>query len=240
MKNVLNLLFFCMASIMVSSCDYIENFEERAVLINGYEQKALSMAKENRLLKLEVSKLEYEVQSLTAKNKFLTTKLQKFENPAKSRGIASISKNPTGNLGNDLVKQDIYKWSPTQLLSIGEKAYLSEDYEKSAQYFYTYLELAEDHKSIDDGILFQAGLAAYESRKHYSWALSHFDQLIQKHPNSKHYRGAKLWRALTVLKQGDKKSFYNTVEEFRKKYRNTPEWDILRGHYEEITQLYKD
>ena len=38
---------------------------------------------------------------------------------------------------------------------------------------------------------------------------------------------------------GKTEDFYSTVEEFRKKYKNTPEWEILRAHYEDITQKFK-
>ena len=44
---------------------------------------------------------------------------------------------------------------------------------------------------------------------------------------------------MTHLKLGDEQAFFNTAEEFRKKYRNTPEWNILSGHYEKIVQKYK-
>jgi hypothetical protein len=38
------------------------------------------------------------------------------------------------------------------------------------------------------------------------------------------------------MKLGEKKKFYATVEEFRKKYRNTNEWKILSSYYENIEE----
>lgn len=40
--------------------------------------------------------------------------------------------------------------------------------------------------------------------------------------------------SLASFQQGDFKDFTETVEEFRKKYRNTKEWEIIRKHYEKI------
>ena len=57
-----------------------------------------------------------------------------------------------------------------------------------------------------------------------------------KYPTSSYYRSAKLWVALTHMKLGDKQKFFATVEEFRKKYRNTNEWKILSAYYEKIEE----
>jgi len=45
--------------------------------------------------------------------------------------------------------------------------------------------------------------------------------------------------ALTYLQLGDDQKFFTTVEEFRKKYRNTEEWKVLSPHYEKIVQKFK-
>ena len=95
------------------------------------------------------------------------------------------------------------------------------------------------HELVDDQVLFQAGVAAYESKKHYNWALAGLQRIIVEYPSSRFYRGAKLWTSLSHLKVGNKAAFFNIVEEFRKKYRNTKEWKILRSHYEEIVKKYK-
>ena len=138
-----------------------------------------------------------------------------------------------------MVNQHIYNWSHSQLLAIGEKSLGQKEYAKAAQYFHTYLAYENDHKTVTDEILFQAGISAYESKKYYPWALEAFAMIQDRFPASKYYRGAKLWTALTHLKQGNDKNFYGVVEEFRLKYRNTQEWEILKGHYEELTQKYK-
>ena len=87
--------------------------------------------------------------------------------------------------------------------------------------------------------MFQAGVAAYESRIHYDWAQKHFSTLVQRFPKSKYHRGAKLWLALSHFYQGDREKFIATVDEFRDKYRNTKEWAVLSKHYEELNYKYK-
>ena len=59
---------------------------------------------------------------------------------------------------------------------------------------------------------------------------------MNQYPTSQYYRSAKLWKSLTYLQMGDKKKFFATVEEFRKKYRNTKEWKILSAYYEKIEE----
>ena len=64
--------------------------------------------------------------------------------------------------------------------------------------------------------------------------------VIENHPTSDFFLGAKLWLAMTYLKQDKEDKFFAVAEEFRKKYRNTTEWnDILSKHYEKIVQKYK-
>jgi outer membrane protein assembly factor BamD (BamD/ComL family) len=92
---------------------------------------------------------------------------------------------------------------------------------------------------MDDSVLFQSGVASYESDKYHDWAIEHLDRLTKEYPNSNYFRGAKLWSALTKLKVGMKKDFFATVEEFRLKYRNTTEWKILSVHYEKIASKYR-
>ncbi len=59
---------------------------------------------------------------------------------------------------------------------------------------------------------------------------------MSQYPTSKFFRSAKLWSSLTHLKMGNKDRFMATVEEFRKKYRNSPEWKILSKYYESIEE----
>lgn len=235
-KNILLMSFL----FLMSSCNLVERMENKAKVINQYEQKSLELAKLNREYLSKITDLEYEVQTLKSKNKFLQIQLDKYQKKDKnvSRSIASVVA-PTMNLKNDLVKNHVYKWSATQLLAIGEKELVRKNYEKSAQFFHTYMAMEKEHKTISDDILFQSGLAAYESGKYYKWSTKYLKRLISEYPTSKYFRGAKLWHALASFKLGDTETFYSTVEEFRKKYKNTPEWEILRGHYEEITLKYK-
>ena len=165
-------------------------------------------------------------------------KLAETNADEESRRPASTA--PLANLENDLIQQDLYQWTPQQLLSLGHKDFQAKSYVRSAQYFYTFIALENEHKSLDDDILFQAGIAAYKSKIHNDWAIEHFERIINHYPESSHFRGAKLWKSLASLRNGKQDEFFKTVEEFRLKYKNTPEWDLLREHYEAITQKYKN
>ncbi|GAB4015811.1 MAG: hypothetical protein Fur0010_15190 [Bdellovibrio sp.] len=238
MKKILGLTTLFLASSSFVSCDIMNKFEQKAAKINRYEQVSLALAKENRELKVEISQLKYEIESLKSKNNFLTLQLDQKNKPAEKiaeRKVASTSPVDT----SDLVQFDTYKWTPTQLLSIAEKEFEEKNFEKSSQYFKAFDKYYSSDKRIDDQFLFRAGMAAFESKKHYDWSLAYFDRIVADHPNSPFYRGAKLWRAMTYLEMGDHDRFFETVEEFRKKYRNTEEWKILSHHYEKIMQKYK-
>ncbi|HLE09984.1 MAG: hypothetical protein A2504_00960 [Bdellovibrionales bacterium RIFOXYD12_FULL_39_22] len=221
----------------LSGCNYVdwEHIKERAANINRYEKVALQLSKENRALKIDITKLQTEIARLQDENKFLSTQLG--EKRGGSRGIASIQQVETKN---DLVRFNTYRWTPTQMLAVANAEFKKGNYEKAAQFFRTFILNFENHELLNDQVLFKAGMAAFETGKHNDWTLDNFNRLIRGHPTSKFYRGAKLWSALAMLKQGDKKAFFNTVEEFRKKYRNTDEWKILSAHYEKILQNYKE
>lgn len=215
------------------SCDFIDKIEAKAEKINRYETAALNLSKDKRALQVQVSKLEFEIQALKAKNNYLTIQIQKKRNA--ERKIASIAPKK-----KDAVRFEVYKWTPSQLLAMAENEFTRKNFDKSSQYFYSFHNNFKGHKEINDKFLFQAGVAAYESGKHNKWAEDSLKELISQFPTSQYYRGAKLWLALTNLRQGKRGEFFNTVEEFRKKYRNTQEWKILSVHYEEIVQKYKD
>ncbi len=210
-------------------------FEERAKVVNGYERAALNLAAQNRELAAKINTLQFELDTLKAQNKFLEMQLDKQKGI--SREIASVG--PVWP-SNDLVKFDTYKWKPDQVLAMAQKEFEHKDYEKSAQFFQTFMKHYGSAHKVDDQLLFQSGLAAYESGNHPDWAVEHFSKLIEKYPTSSYYKGAKLWMAMAKLKQGHDKEFFATVEEFRKKYRNTPEWEILSAHYEKILHKYKN
>jgi len=205
-------------------------FKERAKTVHQYEQRSLELAREVRLLKIKNESLRAEVSKLNLEKEHLALKLDN-----KKRTIASIPKQSA----NDLVNYEVFKWSAEKLLGIGEKSLHFKKYEKSAQYYNTLLKEYPQHKLVNDQVLFEAGIAAYESKQHYGWAVDHFSKVVKQYPNSKLYRGAKLWLALSHYHEGDMDNFMTTVEEFRSKYRNTKEWKVLSKYYEDIAYKYK-
>ena len=236
-------LFTLLAILSLSSCEQWEHLEAKAERINRYEKVSLHLSRENRDLKSDISRLKADIQTLKSEENYLKIQLDKHQDKlantgqsASSRGIASIA--PV-NPKKDLVKFDVYKWTPSQVQAMAQKEFESKNFEKSAQFFMTFSKRFPGHKKIDDQFLFQAGVASFESGKHPQWTIEHLDRLVKAYPTSQYYRGAKLWMALTYLQLGDEAKFFSTVEEFRKKYRNTEEWKILSPHYEKIVQKFK-
>jgi len=201
----------------------------------SYERKSLQLAKENRLLKTQLSDLRYSVSQLESKNRYLAAQVEGKIAPAAERTVASIPKTDA----NDLVAFEVYKWTPEKLLAIGEKELHFKNYEKSAQFYHELIHRFPKNEIITDRVLFGAGVAAFETGKRYDWTQQHLSRLIQEHPKSQFYRGAKLWLALAQFNQGDNQKFLATVEEFRLKYRNTEEWKILSRYYEDISYKIK-
>lgn len=203
-----------------------------------YEKKALALAKENRLLQVKISDLQYQISELESKNKYFASQAASKKTtaaPQVERKIASIPKMDT----QDLVNYDIYKWTPEKLLAIGEKELHFKNYEKSAQFYHELIERFPKHEIVSDRVLFGAGVAAFETGKRYDWSAKHLDRLVKNYPKSEFYRGAKLWLALAQYNQGEHQKFLATVEEFRLKYRNTEEWKILSRYYEDISYKVK-
>ena len=230
------LLIILVGMPLLTSCDFIAQVEEKARTINNYERTALLLAKENRMLKKEIDGHKYEIHSLKSKMNFLSIKLNDSNHG--SRGIASI-KRKASPFKKDLVQFSTYKWTPSQLLSVAELEFNKKNYNKSAQHYHAFLTNYPGHKKASDEVLFKAGISAYESDKYFKLSSDYLETLISHHPTSKYYRGAKLWNALAKLKMGDEGTFFDTVEEFRKKYRNTTEWKIISRHYHDIVQKYK-
>jgi tetratricopeptide (TPR) repeat protein len=203
-----------------------------------FEKKSLALAKENRLLKAQISDLKYELSQIESKNRYLSAQQESRATsaPAMGRMIASVPKtNP-----NDLVNYEVYKWTPEKLLAIGEKELHFKNYEKSAQFYNELLLRFPKHEIVSDRVLFGAGVAAFETGKRFDWSAKYLERLVKDHPKSQFYRGAKLWLALAQYNQGDHQKFIATVEEFRLKYRNTEEWKILSRYYEDITYKVKN
>lgn len=233
-KLVSTLLSFTLLSFLVS-CDFAQKIENKARTISNFEVAALNLSKENRTLQVKIGQLEAEIQALKTKNTYLSMQLEdKNKSLSTTRKIASVAPRKS-----DAVQFDVYQWTPSQLLAMANNEFGRENYDLSAQYYMAFMTNFKGHEAISDDFLYQAGVAAYQSGKHPQWVDQSLKKLVAEYPTSKFYRGAKLWLALNDLKLGNKGEFFQTVEEFRKKYRNTPEWKILSVHYEEIVQKYK-
>ncbi|MBL7664956.1 MAG: hypothetical protein JNM93_07460 [Bacteriovoracaceae bacterium] len=210
--------------------------QERSEVVTNFEVRALELSKENRALKVTINDLKYKLKEMEAQNSFLKLKQGTAKRTIASEEVVSIESKG----GKDYVQYEVYQWSPEKLLAIGDKEFQYNNFEKSAQFFNELIKRFPAHQKVNDRVLFEAGIAAYESKKYYNWADEHLTKVVKDYPKSKFYRGAKLWLALSKLKQGQEKYFYETVEEFRMKYRNTEEWKILSKHYEEFTTKYKN
>jgi tetratricopeptide (TPR) repeat protein len=244
MKKINRLKASILVLPILASCSVdMKKIEEKAALINHYEQVSLKLARENRELQADVKRLEFEVEKLKQEKSYNETKsggpkIETAEHKVheteatQGRSIASVA--PAA--AKDLVEFKIYKWHADDLLKIADKEFKDKNYEKAAQFYTSMVNNYPTNKSLTDEFYFKAGIAAYESGTHHEWTLSHFETLMTKYPTSQYFRSAKLWVALTHMKLGDKKKFYATVEEFRKKYRNTNEWKILSSYYEKIEE----
>lgn len=265
MKKVI--LASCLVLPLLSSCGYekeIAKIEQKAILINKYENVALKLAKENRELNSEVKRLEFEIQKLKQETGFKSEAHgdahaapaaahgEKHADPhatasvahgeshgdakaAPSRSVASVA--PVAlDVKKDLVEYKTYKWSADDMMTMADKEFKEKNFEKAAQFYTSLVNYYPGYKHLDDEFYFKAGISSYESGEHHEWTLKHFSVLMEKWPTSQYFRSAKLWVALTHMKMGDKKKFFATVEEFRKKYRNTNEWTILSSYYEKIEE----
>ncbi len=247
-KNVCGrTLFFAWIALFASGCkselkmfkrEFWERFEAKNARINRLEVVALNLAKENRQLKNHISQLRFDVKKLESEKNYLKMQNAMLIQGKKKRAPASISTAP--KFAKDLVRYDIYRWTPEQMISIADVEFKKKNYEKAAQFYHTLYGHFPNYDRIDDRFLFKAGLATYESGEHYEQSFHYFAQLIKKYKTSPYYRGAKLWTSLLYLRLDKREMFFNAVEDFRKKYRNTPEWRVLSQHYEAIIQKYKN
>jgi len=234
----------------------LQKIEEKAAMINHFEQVSLKLAKENRELHAEVKRLEFELEKLRQERSYYNTQLghsthgeeateevanhetkHEEKSSVHGRGVASVAPSAhTSELKKDFVEFKTYKWHADDMLKIADKEFKEKNYEKAAQFYSSLISNYPKHKSFNDEFYFKAGIAAYESGEHHEWAIDHFETLMSHYPTSEYYRSAKLWKSLTYLKMGDKEKVFATVEEFRKKYRNTKEWKILSSYYEKIEE----
>ncbi len=259
---------------LLSSCSVdMKKIEQKAAMMNHYEEVSLKLASENRELHAEVKRLEFQMEKLkqdksynevkpvahgeehegghdvasvhetkhettheVAKHEEVKQDVGKHEE-SHGRSIASVAPAAVHEeMKKDFVEFKTYKWHADDLLKIADKEFKDKNFEKAAQFYTSLINNYPTNKNISDEFYFKAGIASYESGAHHDWTLSHFEALMAKYPTSHYYRSAKLWVALTHMKLGDKKKFYATVEEFRKKYRNTNEWKILSSYYEKIEE----
>lgn len=208
------------------------SFVKRAKKINNYERVGLSLIKENKGLKREIEELKFQVNKFKNENSVLALKLEDkiLRQPASYEPV-----DPT----NDLVELKTYRWDYSQLLSSANEYFQKQDFVRSAQYFQTILKAFPQHEQLNDDVIYNAAIASFESKLYRKWAKQNFEKILREYPTSTHFRGAKLWIGLINLEEGKKKKFFNVVEEFRKKYRNTKEWELISGHYYEIYKNFK-
>lgn len=187
--------------------------------------------KEKQLV-VENMELKAELLKLKAKNEHLI--LASSSKRGSSRKIASVDGND-----NDLVQFDIYEWSAEKILDIAEQSFHFKKYEKSAQFYNALQVHYPKSELITAKVLFNHGVASFESKGHYDWAESSFNKIVKDFPASKYSRGSKLWLALAYHKTGKTGRFMASVDEFRMKYRNSKEWKVLSRYYEDIAYKFK-
>ncbi len=205
-----------------------------------YYYKSLLFAKENTELKAQLSRMVHEVQKLKSKNHYLTLKLEeKNEIGQASLGRSLASFTPVRKLNlatsdTDHVQYDIYKWGEYKLYTIANREYNLKNYDKASQFYVELINQYPDSDYLSESLLLKSAYSCYRTGKYYKQAINVLDLLLRRYPHSKHYKKAKLWRGLSYFHTGDFSEFHATVEEFRVKYRNAKEWEILRQYYEKI------
>lgn len=237
MKRLTHFTLLLLLGASLLGCDLLQTVEQKASTLNQMEEQIIALKMQAVEREKEMTALKAENRQLENQNKRMTVQLQSQN---KGREIASIrTMLPVGD--EDMVKFEIYQWTPEQILGTAQAEFQKKNFKKSAQYFQALSFHYPDHPMVKkDEFRFHAGVAAYEAGDYHAWTMDHLSHLVKDHPTSKYYRGAKLWMGLTHLQMGDHDKFFATVEEFRKKYRNTPEWSILSAHYEKIVQKYKN
>ena len=131
-RKIINTATISLVTLTITSCTFFDKIEEKAAVINQYEKVALNTINENRALKAEITNLNSEIEKLKTQNQFLTIKLNKDQ----ERAPASIA--PLIDPQDDKINNDIYKWTPEQLLGMAETAFDNKDYENAAQAFMTF------------------------------------------------------------------------------------------------------
>ena len=194
-----------------------------------YKDAAIALAQRNRELRIKNNKMMFEIQELQAKLAFaqkqtMSNKKWREQSNIQARRPAGLFSKPASAQQN---------WRENQDFLLAENEFKRKNYSKAFEYFQSYAKKYPKNNRIDDWFLFRTGLAGFESRQ-YNQAAWYFQQLVDIHPKSKLYRSSKLWVGLSHLKMGNKEKFVQTVKEFKNKYQNTPEWKVLKEHYENI------
>lgn len=236
MKNLIRPLFLLGLTTTFVGCNLVDRVESTAAYYNGLEDQVIVLTRTLQQKDIEIKRLEYEVKKLEEHSAYMELALNESGLKRPGRSIASIaSALPSGE--DDLVRYEIYQWSPEQMRAIAHDEFKKKNYAKAAQFYKAMSFHYPDNPMVKtDEFLFQAGIAAFESGVYHHWVKEHLNELVSEHPTSKYFRGAKLWLGLNHLRLGDNKAFFETYEEFRTKYRNTPEWTILSAHHEKILQ----
>ncbi len=211
-----------------------KDFHNRAETVHNYEYKALELAKQLRQTRVENNNLKAEIATLKAQKQHLEMSMT---SDGMGRTVASVYQ----PVKNDLVNFELYRWSEEKLLGVAQQAFHFKKWEKAAQYYQALSRHYPGTKLMNDEVLFEAGIAAYESKQHYDWSKDHFKNLISKYPSkakSKYFRGAKLFLALSNFYLGDQEKFIATVNEFHQKYRNSDEYALLSKYYNDLALKY--
>lgn len=231
MKNFSVFMLFSMVfSFLTIQFGVWDGFKKVADEVHHFEKKSKKLEIENSKLKLSVNDLKAKLLKTQAKNEHLSFSLKGKKRAF--RKIASIDK-------DDLVQFDIYNWSAEKLLDIAEQSFFFKKYNKSAQFYGALMKHYPKSDLITAKVMFNAGISNFEFGKNYKNAIANFEKINEKFPKSKYSKGAKLWLALSYHKSGKNGRFMASVEEFRLKYRNTKEWQVLSRYYEDIAFKYK-
>ena len=191
-----------------------------------YEIKKIK--NENTTLKLKIQKMEFTIARFEEANQLKSESLNReIASEKKEFEIFSTEKNI-----KDYVQQDIYNWSPAKLHALAEKEYSLKNYVASSQYGLTLLNLDPKFDLIDENFQFKLGISCIESNTYINEGVKVLTMLVKNYPESMLVVKAKLWRGLAYHRLNNKEEFAAMMEEFKQKYRNTKEWNILKNIYE--------
>lgn len=190
--------------------------------------KNIKLEKENAKLIAELNNLRFTLDRAQEQG------LIKDERYTLSRTMASGQKQfeILNDHVKDYVQQDIYQWSEIKLHSLFQREYTLKNFMAASQYGLTFLNNHLNSNLVNDYFLFLVGISCVQSGYYLHQSVQVFAILLEKFPNSAYIVKTKLWRGLAYYQLKDQRSFNDMIEEFKEKYRNTKEWDILKNIYE--------